>query len=298
MSYKCVCGKKYVYKSQYERHINKKKSCLTIYKKVEHYEKMGVEKSPFYAQNLQEKNRCNLSNNDDNLSINSETNENIENNLKICKYCEKKISTKHFSRHIIYACKEVPKYVKENYILKFNKHQNTKDKNKISVSSFKKGNGINNANLINIKNISDYDNDDYSHLTKDEMIKICKSGFNSYTLLMELLQKNNKNINFMIKNLNKDDVHVIKNNKIKLISKNEFTEGKMDRIVFVLGDIFIREEIYNELSDKNKLIFEDVLDIDKYKEGIKYFQYANDIFRTASNSNQRNKEIFLDNNLL
>ena len=278
--YKCEsCGVEYKYKSQYERHVNRKSICSSdTNKKGRPFSKL---KKPV------------ITNNSISKSIKP------SNSIIIsCDYCKSKFQKKYLYTHIIKVCLHVPNKIKENYIRRHNKNKHTKEENKISISSFKRGNGINNANFINVNNINDFDNDDYSHLTKDDMLKICNSGFNSYKLLMELLQENKNNINFMVKNKNKNNVHVIKNNKVKVISKVEFKEGKLNRIIYVLGEIFIKDKIISQLSEKEKLIFKNVLNLNKNKDELKYYQYADEIYTHVEIVNERNKNAFLDSNLI
>ena len=159
-------------------------------------------------------------------------------------------------------------------------------------------NNMNNINNISINNISDYDNDDYSHLTQEDMIKICKSGFDSYSVLAELLAQNKNNINYMIKNIKDNDVYVIKDNKIDIISKVNFKEAKLDRSVHILSDIFVKKGVKEKLSKQNIIVFEDVIDMDKYRESLKYQQYADELFLKLKKFNPRNKEVFNNNDYI
>ena len=218
-----------------------------------------------------------------------------------CYFCKKNIVKSKLTRHIINSCKMVPNFIRNNYINKFNNNGNTKQNNLISLkddNDINIQNIMNNLNNVNINNISDFDNDDYSHLTEEDMLAICESGFKSYTMLTDLLLRNEKNINYMIKNVKDNDVYVIKNNKIDIISKMEFKETKLDRSVIILTDIFIRKGIRAQLSEKKIRIFEDVIDMDKYREALKYNQYADELFLQLKKFNPRNKKIFKKKKLI
>ena len=273
-----LCEKTFIYKSRYERHISNKLVCFD--NQITQKAQKGAKRRK-KAQFCEKKNELET----------SEDFENIDENKKKCEYCCKILSIKSINRHIIHTCKKVPKNVKEFHIIKFNQHGNTKIDKKIDLEIFRTSNQINNANLISIKDLTDFNKDDYSHLTKEDMIKICKSGYKSYKTLVDLLARNKNNINFMIKNSNKDDVYVIRNQKVDIISRHEFKEGKLDRLLDILGDIVLKEEIIENISEHNKKVVEDVLDMDKMKQSVKYNEYSNEVYRSIQKYNNRNKVV-------
>lgn len=273
------CEKTFKYKSKYERHINKVKGCFD-------------DDFCQISQKGTEAHRGALKIECSEKIENSEEITTISNNHKKCDFCKNIMLKRCFNRHVIYTCKKVPKYIRENFIVKYNTNGNTSKESKISLQYFRSHNEINNANLINIKNFNDFNNDDYSHLTCEDMVNLCNSGYKSYTLLIELLAKNKKNVNFMIENKNKNEIYVIKDQKIDIITKHEFKEGKLDRLLGILGDIIIKNEVITKVSDKNKEKVKDIIRVDKYKQSVRYNEYSDEVYRNIKKYNSINKDVF------
>jgi hypothetical protein len=309
-----ICNKKFKYLCHLERHLNKKKRCLPNEIKASTTEhNQAQEKNVKSMKKLiinEDKNikmlnhKKNVINNNEKsmeykMTILTEKVSRMMNNEVECDYCHKIIKRYGESRHLAKHCLKVPNFVKLNYVEKFNKNGNTK--NKIVLNGFIPGNNIGNLNMIkvkNIKDINDYDNDDYSHLSIDDMVKICKAGYKSFDLLTDYLAKNENNINYMINNTNKNEVHVIKDNKVSIISLAEFSSAKLDRSIIILCDFIIKKEVLKRLSERNIIIFKDATNIDKFRNSIKYGEYTNVVLLKLKNYNRRNKEFFKFNNYL
>ena len=141
-------------------------------------------------------------------------------------------------------------------------------------------NEMDNRNMISINNINNYDNDDYSHLTEDDIVKICGSGSNTYVVLFKYLMKNKKNYNYMIKNKKEDEIMVIKNNKIRMTNMRVLSVYKLSRLSDIILDIYddnIREKLSKDKQDNINKILEDELDFEneyyKLKRQLSAYNY-------------------------
>ena len=213
-----------------------------------------------------------------------------------CEYCNKELRKKNLRRHYINSCKKISVKERKFYVYKHDTNQNTVESNKLTTN-IKKINYIdnsttNNLNNNNLINVSNFDEDDYSHLTYEDMKKICSSGYDMYAVLGDYLCRNEKNINFAIPNKKEDMVHVIKNNRLDVVSLRDFKEAKMDRSTIILGDIFDKLSKNEDLTDIETRTLKDLLDIDKFKQHFKYEQYLNELYRQLLKFNEHFRKTF------
>ena len=285
------CGKKFSYFSDFTRHENRKTSCnLKRHKKGT---KRHIKNDIFDPQ------------------ISLKTTPKTTSQGVSCSYCFKVLANKSsVNRHILNACLKVPKAEKSRFIAKYNKNGNTKKENKLvsykekkelnseSMNNLKNKasfgmikyidlkNELDNNNFININNINNYDDDDYSHLTEDDILKICGSGSNTYVMLFKYLMKNKNNYNYLIKNKREDEILVVKNNKIKMTNMNVLSVYKFSRLSDIIIDIY-DDNIRNKLDEKKREKLEELL-----IEELDYDYELNKIKRQLSTYNLKTKEIF------
>tara|TARA_B100001057_G_C22717573_1_gene898378 strand:+ start:293 stop:1213 length:921 start_codon:yes stop_codon:yes gene_type:complete len=290
------CNKEFKHPYLLKRHLNRKNPCKQVEKNLPQLTSINLNLPQLTSINLKKKRATN------------NTNMSEENNtLKKCLYCDKKYSSKNELRHFRTSCLKIPKDIKNEIIIKYNKHK--KNKNNISiVSTINKDNSNNNITHItnyNLQNNNIVNNitnkievkvnpigkEDMSFLTKDDKLKILNRIYNSIPELVKTIHNHPKNRNFYLPNLNKNIIACINNN-------NEIEYNDYDSICYqILQDNVDRiDELYNELeseindSIKNKL--ENV--IKKVENGELDTRYIKDIKLYIMNISKRNKEELLN----
>ena len=294
-----ICGKKFDFIWKLDRHLSGKRPCAKPLplRTSENLLNLKSQNNTVLTQTIENptqksNNELNSELNISSISINSE---NISNNSK-CEYCNKCITRKNMVRHVINSCRSVPIDIRDNYVRIHNNHSKTKNKiikyNGNNIGNYIDNSTTNNLNNNNLINISNFDEDDYSHLTFEDMKKICSSGYDMYSVLGDYLCRNEKNINFAIPNKKEDMVHVIKNNRLDVVSLRDFKEAKMDRTTVVLEYIYNNMINSKVLSDIEIRTLKDLLDIDKFKQHFKYEQYLNEVYRQLLKFNDHFRKTF------
>ena len=263
------CNKIFSQKGHYERHINRKYSCIKEKTNLTDYSNNGIN-IPKMEYNCV---YCNK---------NYSTKYNLNKHLKCCK--EKKNVDNKDKLYNLLILNTQNKIEKENLFLKQQINNLQKELNKKTTNIINSNN--NNTNCNNTINILAYNKTDMSHLSDKDFEIIMKKCYKSVPTLIEkthfsLNKLENKNI--YINNINKKYVMIYNGKQWKLHNQNQTLDYLYENSSNILEDKIENWEInkykydndavdkfYKFLNNKEKDIVKN-----KIKEEIKLILYNN-----------------------
>jgi hypothetical protein len=216
-----------------------------------------------------------------------------------CEYCNGTFKTQRYlHKHQLKSCTKIPDDIKNKLITKHNNNPKTKPDNRIELiplinngkDNGSKDNGggknklikleqinLDNINQNNIHTVYNYkylkileaSNEDISHITYDDKVKIFNSGLNFYTIYQNLLYNNPSNLNVAIVNKRIEMLSYIEigTYEIYIDVKDYVISMIVDSNIIKIKQMY--EEVENELSDEVKLVF--TKEIHKFDNGNKSF---------------------------
>ena len=285
--YECdKCNKYFNSKGDYDRHINKKKSCIDDIK----YECNKCHKkfdfNSEYLRHLNKKNQCNsehITNNiDDNtdayLLLEELNNALIKKDVNIikCNECNKIFKEdRSLKRHMKYYCKALDIINKSDLIQTIYelKKELSNTKNNININNI---NGtINTGTMNNTTNniiINAYGNEDLSHITDKEYTQLFNKCNSIIPTLIELIHFNDnkpENANVFISNIKSPHAYVYDGKKWILKNKNELIDDIYDNKCIIIIDKFDdMKEVLNKQTVENFNKFISKHDTDAMKENV------------------------------
>ena len=232
--YECYkCNKIFDHKGNYERHINRKRSCINNNKNKKLSENKEINNEIYDSLKDNDiskiKKLLNLLNNNSDSSDNfsdSSLEENEELKKKpVCKYCNTTFHNKsNLKRHIKKGCKN---YYEEEMNRKLKEKNDKIEKLKEEVDKLKKSQHITN----NINVIAYNKTPDVSHLSNKDYLKIMNRGFSSVPKLIEAIHYNPdkpENQNIYIPNIKNNYAMVWNGDKWDLSHRDEIIEDMYD----------------------------------------------------------------------
>ena len=236
----CRCGYCSKIKTQYVRHLKRKKEC----------------EPRFSNKSVKELLKEVLTNNEK-----REKKEETENVLNQCKFCLKKYSRKcHLSRHMK-TCNVVKKMknMEEKIVSLTNKINNLNKYPNVTTIN----NNVNVNNTINVNNtlnvvINNYGNENMDFITSDFLDDLIKIPFGSVQNLVETLhfsENHPENHNIKINNKKLPYASIYRNNKWELINKKECLVDIVDRSYMII-DLHYNEEGHINLQPNQKKRYE------------------------------------------
>jgi hypothetical protein len=217
-----------------------------------------------------------------------------------CEYCNGTFKTQRcLHNHHLKSCTKIPNDIKNKLITKHNNNPKTKPENKIELiplivngsnNGCSKNNSdgknklikleqinFNNINLDNVHTIGNYkylkileaSNEDISHITYDDKVKIFNSGLNFYTIYQNLLYNNPSNLNVAIVNKRIEMLSYIEIDtyEIYIDVKDYVISMIIDSNIIKIKQMY--EEVVNELSEEVKTVF--TKEINKFDNDNKSF---------------------------
>jgi len=270
--YECIkCHKKFDNKTDYQRHINKKKNCETKNEIIicNKCHQQFAYKSQ-YQRHIDNKFSC--IGNDMIITVDAtDTIQNKESKKYQCEHCYKWYTTKRsLNAHQQEVCKMSQENKKNNMIDIINnlkKEIEKKDNiiNNISNSTINNGtindsainNGtVNNTNNTNIT-INAYGKEDLSHITDTDYKNIFNKCNSAIPMLIDLVHFNEKkteNANVYISNMRSQYAYIYDGKKWILKNKDELIDDIYDNKCIILLEKY--DDLKNILSDLTKRHFE------------------------------------------
>jgi hypothetical protein len=249
--YTCYkCHKEFDHKGNYERHINRKRSCVSH--KNNNLNNINNKINDSIKEKKIKKILNLINNNSDSFDSLSESS--LEKNLPTCQYCNSIFHNKsNLNRHFKKGCK---KYFEFEMKRKLEEKDAEVEKLKREVDKLKMSQHITN----NINVIAYNKTPDVSHLTNKDYVKIMNRGFSSVPKLIEAIHYNPdkpENQNVYIPN--------IKNNYAMVWNGDKWNLGNQDEII---------DDMYD---DKSNLLIEKLEELEtvvnnKYPSVVKKFK--------------------------
>ena len=181
-----------------------------------------------------------------------------------CEYCNRTYTSKpHKRRHEMYFCKKRKKMEEKDEMImeqqkKINMLLEEKVKNMTIINNNNSGNTINNNIIIN-----NYGNEDLSHLTNNELMKMLKAPYSMIeNLFKQIYFNNHKPENKTIKMTNKKEelVHIRQNNAWQLENFGEVVPALLEKLYQMMVDFFY-ESGSDGLSERQKKLLEKYIDL-------------------------------------
>jgi uncharacterized C2H2 Zn-finger protein len=278
--YECEkCHKKFDNKTDYTRHVNKKKDCLikNVIYICNKCNQSFLYKS-HYLRHLQSKFSCN---GHDKLITIDNTIQNIELKKYQCNNCSKWYTTKKaLTRHLNEFCK-LSENNKNNtttdVINNLKKEIENKDKIINNINNGTVNNTINNGtvnNTINNTNITinAYGKEDLSHITDKDYKNIFNKCNSAIPMLIELIHYNEEkpeNTNVYISNMKSQYAYVYDGKKWILKNKSELIDDIYDnKCIILLEKYDDLKNILNDKTIKNFEHFKNKYDMENMKENV------------------------------
>ena len=188
---------------------------------------------------------------------------NVKSNEMVCKYCDKCFKSKQWRQKHEVKCK----ITRDNQITKLN--EKIKELEILVKSS--KTSTTNNIDIVNNNNtqinyfINNYGNEDISHITKMEFLKIFKMRKLSIPKFIEMVHFNKdvpQNHNVYISNYKDNYALIFSDNKWKIIDKNEILRNlifKSRDLLETEFDEFKASELKNKMDERSMELFQEYL---------------------------------------
>ena len=190
----------------------------------------------------------------------------IKTNELLCSYCAKKFKSKQWRHKHEIKCKTIH----ENEMKKLN--DKITELEEMVKSSQSNTNNIVNNNIVNNNNntqvnyfINNYGNEDISHITKRDFLRIFKTRKMSIPKFIEMLHFNKdvpQNHNVYISNYKDNYALIFSDNKWKIIDKNEI----LRKLIFDSRDLletefdeFKASELKNKMDERSMELFQEYL---------------------------------------
>jgi hypothetical protein len=183
-----------------------------------------------------------------------------------CNYCDKSFKSKQNKQKHELKCKDI----RNNELKKLNDKITQLEKT-VKLSQPSTTNNIVNNNNTNTNNtqvnyfINNYGNEDISHITKRDFLRIFKTRKMSIPKFIEMLHFNKdvpQNHNVYISNYKDNYALIFSNNKWKIIDKNEI----LRKLIFDSRDLLETEfdefkvsELKNKMDERSMELFQEYL---------------------------------------
>jgi hypothetical protein len=265
------CHKKFKYPYLLKNHLSGKRDCSSI-----------LQKETIINQKKPKETIINRFINDDINGNSSKC------DISECEYCNKTITKVKLNQHIRNACKKVPSNIRRIYINKYNNRKDVKQINNNDISNItntntiiKNTSNIKNANINNTNtninnlnntinnnidvnityNVNPFTDENLSHLTKEEHIKILNTGVNMYDAYLKYIYINEDNLNIYIEDKRKGIVGFMdKDNSISYMRQSKAIDLLTDKNMSDLNNLYDEYEAELEEATKKKANF----NLDRY----------------------------------
>jgi len=188
----------------------------------------------------------------------------IKVNEMVCSYCDKSYKSKQNRQKHEIKCRDM----RDNEIKRLNEKIVELEKTVILTQPSITNNIVNNNNTNTQVNyfINNYGNEDTSHITKRDFLRIFKTRKMSIPTFIEMLHFNKdapQNHNVYISNYKDCYALIFSNNKWKIIDKNEI----LRKLIFDSRDLletefdeFKASELKNKMDERSMELFQEYLD--------------------------------------